>query len=154
MRKSVREVVEFAELIGWTLIPSHSGGGHVVLRHRNGETYRMSATPSDHRWWRNAKSDLSRLAGVEESKPNSAKYRHEPHTDRFQMDEAKKDKRVYDYQVPTRKTFPKPIRDRIVHLQGKLDEARRVASETGYPFHVNEARRLARELQEFVKVHS
>lgn len=61
MRKAVKELIDWAERIGF-INEGLDGNGHYKLRHSNGFTYSVGATPSDHRAQLNAKSDLRRLA--------------------------------------------------------------------------------------------
>lgn len=73
MRKEVREIVDYAESIGFKC-GDLDGSGHYPLRHRNG-LYSLPATASDWRNAQNARAALRRIAGVEHDGPNSGKYR-------------------------------------------------------------------------------
>lgn len=61
MRKDTRQLVEWAEGLGWQY-EGVAKSGHVRLRHeQTGRSYRIPSTPSDGRSVANTKADLRRL---------------------------------------------------------------------------------------------
>jgi predicted RNA binding protein YcfA (HicA-like mRNA interferase family) len=62
LKKEVREVVKIAEAEGFSWNGYLTGSGHVKLRHSNGGTVVIPATPSSYSWRRNAEADLVRVA--------------------------------------------------------------------------------------------
>lgn len=154
MHKRVKELLEYARQCGFELEPEMDGQGHYVVTHPNGQRYRLAATPGSYRGDTNARADLRRISGVTPPRPRAAKYTTRPNRDGFSMDRAVSDKWTGDWSAPKRKQLPKEITDRIAYLKRELKAACARASETGYPFHINEARRLARELEVFTSYYS
>jgi predicted RNA binding protein YcfA (HicA-like mRNA interferase family) len=62
LNKEVREVVKAAVLLGFSWNGGLTGSGHVKLRHRNGGTVIIPATPGAYSWKKNAESDLKKVA--------------------------------------------------------------------------------------------
>ena len=73
MHKRVRDIVTYAESIGFHLI-GQDGSEHYVLRHRKGD-YRIPSTPGDWRGDLNAKAALRRIAGAKHDGPNHRRSR-------------------------------------------------------------------------------
>lgn len=79
MRKDVREVITYAEALGF-VNEGQDGRGHYVLRHKaSGACERVPATPGAYTWRANCLATLRRIAGVHSDRPRAAHYRHERH---------------------------------------------------------------------------
>lgn len=76
MHKRVRELIDYAKLCGFEL-DGVDGNEHYVLRHPNGEVFRVAGTPGDYRGDLNSKASMRRLSGVTPPRPRAGKYRHE-----------------------------------------------------------------------------
>jgi hypothetical protein len=62
MKRTLREFVTRIECIGWSF-DCYLPNGHVRLRHHNGQTFIIAATPSSPRTRLNETAALERLAG-------------------------------------------------------------------------------------------
>jgi hypothetical protein len=74
MRKETKELIEYAESIGYTNL-GLAKSGHYRVQHRNGGQYTIAATPSDGRGAENAKADMRRIAGVAHVGPRAGNYK-------------------------------------------------------------------------------
>ncbi len=98
MKAQIRELVDWAEAHEWVLQDSKDGSGHWVLRHPGGEVVRLADTPGERRGFLNAKAEIRRKSGLPSDSGPAAKYRHEPHEERFSMEAALREKRLREAQ--------------------------------------------------------
>jgi hypothetical protein len=96
MKPSIRALVDWASQYDWALQPGKDGNGHWVLRHPGGGIVRLPDTPGEHRGLANARAEIRRKAGLPSDSGPAAKYRHEPHEERFSMEAALREKRLRD----------------------------------------------------------
>lgn len=62
MHKEVREVVNYAKSLGFTVHDKITGKGHIKLTLPNGTGTTVPVSPGKYTWRRNAMADLKRLA--------------------------------------------------------------------------------------------
>jgi len=75
---STRELDQFIKTVaalGFTFI-GYDGNNHPRFKHRNGQAYSTSLTPSDHRSRRNALAQMERIAGRKLPRNNAGHYQH------------------------------------------------------------------------------
>jgi hypothetical protein len=96
MKPAIRALVVWAEENGWQLQDEKDGNGHWVLRHPDGHIVRLPDTPGEIRGIANARAEIRRKAGLPSDSGPAAKYRHEPHQERFSMEAALREKRLRD----------------------------------------------------------
>ena len=125
MRKDVRELIEYAEQLGFTN-QGIDGRNHYRLTHPNGTWFSAPATPSDTRSVKNAKATLRRLSGSTVERPKSGTYRGQTRRGRFSMREAVRNRRddLPDTYTIGNLTIPdyKPLGQRC--LEAELSELR------------------------------
>lgn len=159
MHRPDKSLVEYARQCGFELQPGFNGREHYLFVHPDGHTVNASQSPSDHRAYKNARAQMSRLTGIYPDRKKAAKYKRQSQGRPFSIDQAKRERRKANANrgVPwvsaSELPLPEHITKRHDYLKRKLSEARALASETGYPFHINEARRLTQELQVFKSTH-
>jgi hypothetical protein len=94
MKPPIRALVDWAEGHEWALQPMKDGNGHWVLRHPDGGIVRLPDTPGEIRGLANARAEIRRKSGLPNDSGPAAKYRHEPHEERFSMEAALREKRL------------------------------------------------------------
>jgi hypothetical protein len=94
MKSGIRAIVEWAAEHGWTLQDGKDGTGHWVLRHPESDPVRLPDTPGDRRGIANAKAEIRRKSGLPSESGPAARYRHEGHRERFDMDAAVREARL------------------------------------------------------------
>ena len=75
MHKEVKEVIDKAKLIGYTL-DGMNGNGHYILTATNGGKVILPSTPGDWRSTQNAISEMERRSGRKLPRQQSGKHRH------------------------------------------------------------------------------
>ena len=75
MSGDLQNLLRKAAELGFTRRPELDGGGHIILEHTNGQTYRCPSTPSEYRSLRNTLAALEWIAGQKLDRPNHRKSR-------------------------------------------------------------------------------
>lgn len=158
MHRPDKALVEYARQCGFELQPGFNGRDHYTFIHPDGHQVNAAQSPSDHRAYKNARAQMSRLTGIHPSRKKAAKYKRRGKQSGFSMDAAKRDRnradagRRSEWNTKTTRPIPEHIAKRRDHLEQQFKEARAAAT-TGYPYQINEALRLKRELDVFTATH-
>ncbi len=127
LKKEVREVVEWAEPLGWALQGETDSHGHWVLRHiATGQDVHLPCTPRNTRTLENSKSKIRRLSGAPNDSGPAARYRHESRSrPRFDMKSAVRESKGRTEEREQAAAEYAAWQAEVAETERRLDEAMR-----------------------------
>lgn len=150
LKKEVREVVEWAEPLGWVLQEETDSNGHWVLRHvKTGQDVHLPCTPRNARTLENSKAKVRRISGVSSQSGPAANYRHQSgRRSGFDIKAAAREARDRAEEREQREAEYAAWQAEVAEVQRQLDEALRTLVALNPRRHPIQARKLAARVVE------
>ncbi|WP_189951264.1 hypothetical protein [Streptomyces roseolus] len=150
LKKEVREVVEWAEPLGWTLLEETDSHNHWVLRHDpTGQCVHLPCTPRNTRSLENSRAKIRRISGVPNDSGPAARYRHEsPRQSRFDMRSATREAKQRAEERQRAASEYAAWKAEVADTEAQLDEAMRALVALNPRRHPLQVRKLAARVVE------
>lgn len=144
MRRDVKELVEWAQSLGWKMVDGDNRRAHHMLEHPNGTRVTFPKTPSDWRSLENTRAQIRRASGVRSQSGPAARYRHKPNRNGFDMEAAVAEARL---RAAQREVEARARRERHAAYQAEHDALVAQLEKLDPRRSPNLARLLARRIQ-------
>ena len=144
MRRDVKELVEWAQSLGWKMVDGDNRRPHHMLEHPNGTRVTFPKTPSDWRSLENTRAQIRRASGVRSQSGPAARYRHESRRNGFDMEAAAAEARL---RAAQREVAEKARRERHEAYRAEHDALVTQLQKLDPRRSANVARLLARRIQ-------
>ncbi|MFE6222926.1 hypothetical protein [Streptomyces sp. NPDC057854] len=150
LKKEVREVVEWAEPLGWTLLEETDSHNHWVLRHvATGQHVHLPCTPRNARTLENSKAKIRRISGTPNDSGPAARYRHEsPRKSRFDMRSAIREAKERAEERERANSEYAAWQAEVTDTESQLDKAMRALLALNPRRHPLQVRKLAAHVVE------
>ncbi|GHF94425.1 hypothetical protein [Streptomyces hydrogenans] len=144
LKKEVREVVEWAEPLGWALQGETDSKNHWILRHvATGQDVHLPCTPRNTRTLENSKAKIRRLSGMSSESGPAARYRHESRQSGFDMRSAAREAKGRAEERERIAAEHAEWQADVAGIEAQLDEAMRALVALNPRRHPLQVRKLA-----------
>ena len=149
LKKEVREVVEWAQPLGWVLLEEKDSNNHWVLRHTaSGEDVHLPCTPRNPRTLDNSRAKIRRVSGMSSDSGPAARYRHESRRSQFDMRSAAREAKNRSEERERQAAEHSAWQAEVSETERRLDEAMRALVALNPRRHPLKVRRLAARVVE------
>lgn len=150
LKREVREVVEWAEPLGWRLTGETDSNDHWLLVHEaSGQVVHLPCTPRNCKSLENSKAKIRRLTGISSDSGPAARYRHESQRrSKFDMGSAIREARQRAEDRERQAAEHAAWQAEVAEVEAQLDAAMRALVALNPRRHPIQARKVAARVVE------